>query len=248
MRSEDNPADPPIRVTLGGVARGYAKTLPVAAGVAVFGLAYGLLAGQHGLSLAETGLMSALVFAGSSQMLALQLWDDPLPIAGIVLAAAIINLRYVIMTAALKPWLGPLGRVASYGSVFFTADENWAISIAEMRAGGRDAGFFIGSGLALWSFWVVSGLVGRTFGSALPAPERLGLDFIGTAVFTALAGRMWRGRRDLWPWLAAGAAAILGSIALPGAWYLLIGGLTGSLLGAWRDTRRAAREGYVHGT
>ncbi|HLZ67889.1 MAG TPA: AzlC family ABC transporter permease [Aliidongia sp.] len=239
--------DPPIRFTLNGLTRGYVKTVPIAVGVAVFGLAYGLLAGQHGLSLAETGLMSALVFAGSSQMLALQLWDDPLPIAGIVLAAAIINLRYVMMTAALKPWLGRLGSFSSYGSVFFTADENWAVSIAEMRAGGRDAGFFVGSGLALWSFWLVSGLVGRAFGGALPAPERLGLDFIGTAVFVALAGRMWRGRRDLLPWLAAGIAAALGSALLPGAWYLLVGGLAGSLVGAWRDTRRAIRQGAVHG-
>ena len=230
--------DPPIRFTWTGLARGYVKTLPIAVGVAVFGMAYGLLAGRHGLSLAETGLMSALVFAGSSQMLALQLWDDPLPIAGIVLAAAIINLRYVIMTAALKPWLGSLRPALSYGSVFFTADENWAVSIAEMRAGGRDAGFFFGSGLALWSFWVASGLAGRTFGDALPAPERLGLDFIGTAVFTALAGRMWRGRRDLAPWLAAGGAAVIGHALLPGAWYLLIGGVAGSLVGAGRDTRK----------
>jgi len=237
------PDNPPIRFTRDGLVRGYVKTLPIAIGVAVFGMAYGLLAGQHGLSLAETGLMSALVFAGSSQMLALQLWDDPLPVAGIVLAAAIINLRYVMQTAALKPWLGPLRPTLSYVSVFFTADENWAVSIAEMRAGGRDAGFFLGSGLALWSFWLVSGLIGRTFGGALPNPERLGLDFIGTAVFTALAGRMWRGRRDLLPWLAAGIAAVLGAHYLPGAWYLLIGGLTGSLIGAWRDTRTGGTHG-----
>lgn len=234
---------PPIRFTRDGLVRGYVKTLPIAVGVAVFGMAYGLLAGQQGLSLTETGLMSALVFAGSSQMLALQLWDDPLPVAGIVLAAAIINLRYVMQTAALKPWLGPLRPSLSYGAVFFNADENWAVSIAEMRAGGTDAGFFVGSGVALWSFWVVSGLVGRAFGGLLPAPERLGLDFIGTAVFTALAGRMWRGQRDLLPWLIAGAAAIMGQIALPGAWYLLIGGLSGSLVGAWRDTRK----GMLHG-
>jgi 4-azaleucine resistance transporter AzlC len=235
-----NPEEPPIRLGLNGIVRGYVKALPIAAGVAMFGLVYGLLAGQHGLSLAETGLMSALVFAGSSQMLALQLWDDPLPVAGIVLAAGIINLRYVMMTAALKPWLAPLGRATAYGSVFFAADENWALSIAEMRGGGRDAGFLAGSGLALWSFWLGAGLIGRMFGSALPPPEALGLDIIGTAVFTALAGRMWRGRRDLLPWLAAGLAATAASYILPGAWYLLVGGLTGSLLGAWRDTRGGA--------
>jgi len=235
--------NPPISFTWDGLVRGYVKTLPIAIGVAVFGMAYGLLAGQHGLSLLETGLMSALVFAGSSQMLALQLWDDPVPVAAIVLAAAIINLRYVMQTAALKPWLGRLKPALSYGAVFFNADENWAVSIAEMRAGGTDAGFFLGSGLALWSFWLVAGLIGRTFGGLLPAPERLGLDFIGTAVFIALTGRMWRGRRDLLPWLVAGIAATVGQAILPGAWYLLVGGLAGSLVGAWADTRKEARHG-----
>jgi len=235
--------NPPISFTRNGLARGYVKTLPIAIGVAVFGTAYGLLAGQHGLSLLETGLMSALVFAGSSQMLALQLWDDPVPIAAIVLAAAIINLRYVMQTAAMKPWLAPLKPALSYGAVFFNADENWAVSMAEMRAGGTDAGFFVGSGLALWSFWLAASLVGRSFGGLLPTPERLGLDFIGTAVFIALTGRMWRGRRDLAPWLIAGIAALVGQAMLPGAWYLLAGGLAGSLVGAWQDTRMGAPHG-----
>jgi 4-azaleucine resistance transporter AzlC len=226
-----------VTFTTAGLRRGFIRTLPVAGGVAMFGAVFGLLAGQKGIGLVETGLMSALVFAGASQMLALELWDRPVPALTIILAAAIINARYLMMTAALKPWLSRLSPARAYGSLFFTADENWAISIAEMRTGGTDAAFYLGSGLALWIFWLASSLLGRGFGALLPEPATLGLDFIGPAVFLALATALWRGRGDALPWTIAGATSLAAAWFLPGAWYLVLGGLAGSLVGALRDAR-----------
>ncbi len=226
-----------ITFTTAGVAAGFLRTVPVATGLSIFGLVLGLVAGQKGLSAAEVGLMSALVFAGAAQMLALELWQVPVPVLGLTLAALVMNLRYLIMTPALKPWLEQVGPVQAYGSLFFTADENWAISVAEMRRGGTDAGFFLGTGLAIYSFWLVSTVTGRLFGGLVADPARYGLDFVATAVFLALLAPMWQGRRDLLPWLAAGAVAWGVAWALPGTWYLIAGGLAGSLVGAWRDVR-----------
>jgi 4-azaleucine resistance transporter AzlC len=220
-----------------GVRAGFARTVPVALGVVVFGLVYGLVAGQKGLSVAETLLMSAIVFAGASQMLALELWAHPVPAATLALAALVINLRYMMMTAALKPWLSHMPTPLAYLCLFFTADENWAVSVAEMRAGGTDVGFLLGGGLALYSFWIAASAVGRLFGAVLEHPERLGLDFVGVAVFVALALGLWRGRRDTVPWAVAGGVALAAKWGLPGTWYLVAGGLAGSLVGAWRDAR-----------
>lgn len=222
-----------IAFTAEGIRRGYVAALPVALGVGVFGLVYGLVAGQKGLSLAETLLMSAIVFAGAAQMLALELWQEPVPVLSLTIAVMIINLRYMMMTAALRPWLGQVGRLKAYGSLFFTADENWAIGIAEMRRGGRDAGYYLGTGLALWSFWVLTGALGRIFGTLVADPERLGLDFVAVAVFVALLIPMWEGKgRSLLPWLAAAAVAWSLHDLLPGTWYLVAGGMAGSLVGA----------------
>ena len=84
-----------IAFTAEGIRRGYVAALPVALGVGVFGLVYGLVAGQKGLSLAETLLMSAIVFAGAAQMLALELWQEPVPVLSLTIAVMIINLRYM---------------------------------------------------------------------------------------------------------------------------------------------------------
>src|SRR5690625_3808341 len=225
--------------TASGVRRGFGATLPVALGVAVFGLVYGLVAGQKGLSFAETLLMSAFAFAGAAQMLALELWQEPLPVLSLVVAVGIINLRYMMMTAVLRPWLSPLGPLKAYGSLFFTADENWAIAVAEMRRGGRDAGFYLGTGLALWSFWVAASAAGRGFGALVSEPGLWGLDFIAVSVFLALLIPMWEGRsRSLLPWLAAGSLAWLLYLLLPGTWYLVAGGLGGSLLGGLQQRSR----------
>lgn len=226
-----------IVFTRRGFSRGVLAMLPVAAGLTVFGLALGLAAAQKGLSAVETGLMSAIVFAGASQMLAVELWQDPIPLATLAMATIIINLRYLMMTAALAPWLAPVGSMRAYGSLFFTADENWALAMAEMRQGGRDAAFLLGGGLTLYGVWLLTTVLGNLSGAAIPDPARFGLDFVAVATFLALLIPMWSGQRDLPPWLVAAVTATAVHALVPGTWYLIAGGLAGSLFGAWRDVR-----------
>src|SRR5690606_3472175 len=80
--------------------------VPVAISVAAYGLVWGVLARGAGLSLLEVVLMSGLVFAGAAQFVALDLWSATpasLPIGALVLAAFIVNLRYLLLTATLRP-------------------------------------------------------------------------------------------------------------------------------------------------
>ena len=208
-----------IVFTAEGVRRGYVAALPIALGLSVFGMVYGLVASQKGLSLAETVLMSAIVFAGAAQMLALELWQEPVPAISLTIAVLIINLRYMMMTAVLRPWLAPVGKLRAYGSLFFTADENWAIGVAEMRRGGKDAAFYLGTGFALWSIWVLTSALGGIFGTVVADPERLGLDFVPLAAFLALLVPMWEGKaRSLRSSSCAGLACPAPRHLVPGGW------------------------------
>jgi 4-azaleucine resistance transporter AzlC len=209
--------------------------LPFGASVFAFGLVFGVLARQSGLSGAEAQMMSVFVFAGASQFVALELWHSPLPVAAIIITTLILNLRHVLMGAALSPWLKGLRRLHAYGSVFFMADENWALTLKEFNAGEQDRAFLIGSGFMIFSSWQIATLIGRALGGVIPDPAVFGLDFAFTAVFTALLVGMWKGKSDLLPWAVAGVCALLAAHWLPGKWYILIGGLAGSLAGALRD-------------
>jgi 4-azaleucine resistance transporter AzlC len=178
--------------------------------------------------------MSALVYSGAAQFIVLGLWGATLPVLGIVLTTLVVGLRHLLMGAALSPYFSKLGRLKAYGSVFFMADENWALTMSEFSKGKRDAAFLLGGGVAMFLSWTTSTLVGRTVGGALRDPERWGLDFAFTAVFLALLVGMWRGRSDLLPWAVAALVAVAAHQWLPGQWYILLGGLAGSLAGAVR--------------
>lgn len=225
----------PVTFTAAGAARGARAVLPIVPGAVAFGLIYGFLAGERGLSLLEIGLMSMLVFAGASQFLALELWAQPLPVAGLVLGVAILNLRHMLMGPALLPWLAQVRPVQAYTSLYFMTDESWGVSVAEERRGGRDAAFLLGAGLGLYVFWVASTMLGRAAGDMSYLVERWGLDYLTTAFFVALLAGFWRSPKDAAPWLVAGGIAVAAKWTLPGTWYIVLGAVAGSLVGAWRE-------------
>lgn len=234
-----------IRFSLGGLAAGYRACLPVALGVAVYGVLFGLLARQKGLSLLEAQSMSLFVFAGASQLIALDLWSvDPptalsggLPVASLIITTCIVNLRHVLMGAALAPVLTRLSARQAFGSLFFMTDESWAITLARMVEDSRqkrepDGAFLLGAGLAVYSFWNLSTALGHILVRGLDDPAKYGLDFAFTAVFTALLVGLRPRRHDILPLVAATAAALVCGRLLPGKWYILAGAFAGGLTAA----------------
>ena len=228
-------AAPSVRFTWAGATAGAWAVLPILPGTVAFGLIYGLLAGESGLSALEVGLTSALVFAGAAQLLALELWREPLPFLALVSAVLIVNLRHLLMGPALSPWLRALPPRRAYGSLFLMVDESWAVSVAELRKGGSDAAFLVGAGLVLWLTWVAAGVTGRLAGDLAAAADAWGLRYLTVAFFVALLAGCWRCRGDLLPWLVAGGVAVLAQAALAGTWHIVMGALVGSLAGAVLD-------------
>lgn len=227
--------DEGVTFTFSGALEGARRCLPIAISGFAIGLVFGVLARQAGVGVVETVLMSALVFSGAAQFLVLGLWATPLPVAAIAVTTLVVGLRHLLMGATLSPWFSKLGRLKAYGSVFFMADENWAFTMSGFSKGRRDAAFLIGGGLAMFLSWTTSTLIGRTLGGAMSDPTQWGLDFAFTAVFLALLVGMWRGKSDLLPWAVAAAVAVAAHAFLPGQWYILLGGLAGSLVGAVRN-------------
>lgn len=218
--------------------------LPISISIAAYGVVWGVLARGAGVSLLEAMLMSGLVFAGSAQFVALDLWSvtpSSLPIGPLIVAALIINLRYVLLTATLRPLFGPGEQARGALTMFIVSDETWALTIGEMSKGTRgNVAFLIGAGIVAYCVWMASTVTGHVLGSAIDDPSKYGLDFAFTATFLALLLGMWKGRGDLVPWLVAALAAIISVRLVPGSWYILIGGIVGSLAGAIAEKLRHA--------
>lgn len=218
-----------------GAARGLRAALPLAVGSAVFGVAFGVLARQAGLTAGQAVVMSALVFAGSSQMAVLGLWAAAAPAAAIVTTALAVNLRHILMGTTLRPWFGRLPARRAYPALFFMTDETWSLTLRALTTGVGGPAYLVGSGLALFVTWVVGTALGHALGHSVADPSGWGLDFVATAAFAALLAGRWRGRLDLPIWIAAGLAALVAARDLPAGWHVLLGGLAGALAGAFID-------------
>ena len=76
-------------------------------------------------------------------------------------------------------------------------------------------------------------------GAMLGSPRRWGLDFVLPAFCATMVISLWRGRIDLRPIVVAGVVVLVAGRFLPGQWHILVGGLAGSLAGAWGHDARA---------
>ncbi|NIA68137.1 AzlC family ABC transporter permease [Pelagibius litoralis] len=216
----------------GDFSAGTLRILPLLVAVVVYGLLFGTLAAQKGLSPLETALMSAIVFAGASQFVAVEIWTSPPAVVLLGATALMVNLRHVLMGAALAPFLKGWSRGQVYGGLFFMADENWAFALQRSAKTPLTPGYYFGLALPLYAGWIACTTLGAIFGGFLQDPARYGLDFAFTAVFLTLLTGLWKGRRSFLPWGAAALAAVAGHLFLPGVWYIALGGLAGALVGA----------------
>ncbi|BBK40022.1 hypothetical protein STVA_00420 [Allostella vacuolata] len=232
-----------VSFTRHGLRHGMRRSWPLAVGSFAYGIGFGAMADQAGLAWSEAVAMSALVYAGAAQIVALGIWSDPIPLLAVWLGVFAVNARYVLLGATLRPWLAGLAAHRSYATLGLISDGTWAMALRERTAGRDDAAFLVGSGLALWVAWVSSTGVGHALGAVVGEPRRLGLDFLLPAFCAVMAVALWRGRRDAAPVLAgAGAAALVAHLAA-GPWHVVAGVLAGGAIAAVRAPNGSGTHG-----
>lgn len=223
-----------------GIALGARQAIPAMPVMALFAIAFGAFAAQKGLSFAEATLMSALNFAGAAQFVAAEIWERPMTVATILslaLVTGIINMRFVLVSASLRPWLGalPAGRV--YPALGLLTEPGWLMALRYHAGGGRDAATLLGSGFVLWLVWIAGTAGGYGVGAAVTDPQRYGLDLVMPVFFAVILVPLWRGARAAVPWGVAGVVAVAAAHYLPGTWYIMAGAVAGAAAAGFRDER-----------
>jgi predicted branched-subunit amino acid permease len=230
-------AGPPF--TMQGIRTGAVAGLVLLPGVAMYGVAFGILADATGLTALEAVVFSGWAYAGGAQLAVLQAWSEPLPLLALCLTALAMNARYVLLGAALRPWLAGLPAPQTYASLFVLGDSNWALGLREYHAGRDDAGFLLGSGVVMWATWIAATGAGHVFGQVLGSPQRFGIDFMLPAFFATIAVAFVRNRHDLWPLLAGIVTAVGVERITEGPWYIIAGTVVGSFVGMLSHGRAA---------
>lgn len=229
---------PAVSLTLAGAMLGLRKVSVLIPGVVVFAVAFGAAASAKGLSLFEALLMSAAVYAGVAQLVAMELWRPEWSwgaIAGLAVVTATVNARMVLQGASLQPWFAHYPKTVNGLQLFLFTDASWLIGARYHGEGGRDLGVLVGSGLALWVVWVAATAPGFLLGSLVADPRRYGIDLVMPIFFAAMIVPLWRGRRAAVPWVVAGLVALVTARLIEGYAFIIVGSLSGALVGAFRD-------------
>lgn len=213
---------------------GARDTLPMLVGALPFGIIFGTLATSSGLSVAATLAMSALVFAGSAQFIAIGLIASGTGLVVIFLTTLIVNLRHMLYSASLLPYVRHLPQRWRVPLAFWLTDETFAVVhrhfILHPAEGESRQWYFLGSCIAMYSNWVACTLIGVMLGHALPGMAGWGLDFAMVATFIGIVVPSLRSRPMIAAALVAGAVAVAGH-ALPYKLGLMLAALCGVAAG-----------------
>jgi len=208
--------------------------LPVLLGTIPYALVMGVAAASAGLTVSQAAGLSALVFAGLSQLAAVDLIDQGASVAVVVATALIINARFTMYSASIAPHLDRLGRAWRWLCPFFLIGPVYAVALAAYE-GDRPTHYgwyMLGLGVPSWVAWVAGTVVGMVLGTGIP--EAWQLDFAVPLVFVAIVTQFIEGRGTVAAALVAGGVSV-GVAGLPFGTGLLVAGVVGILAGTVVD-------------
>lgn len=218
--------------------KGVRAEFPLLVGVTPFGMIYGVLAIGAGIPTGAAQAMSSVLFAGSAQFIAAQLYGAAAPGLVILLTVVVVNLRHALYSASIAPHLLSLRPAWKALLSYLLTDEAYAVAILHYEDGTENTGkhwYFLGAGLALWFTWQLSTATGILLGTVIPASWSL--DFTLALTFIAIVIPAIKDRAALAAALAAGVTAAA-AYQLPLKLWLALAALVGIGVGLWVEGRK----------
>ena len=223
-----------------GFREGARDALPIMLAVTPFGLVVGVAAVEVGLPITPAIGMSYVVYAGTAQLAALQLIALGSPFAVILVTTLLLNMRFVLYSAAFAEHLRAAPVWLRAVMAFLMTDQSMALG--SQRYGrfperGAKIAYYLGVSVPMGIVWTTASTLGVLLGGGLPTG--VSLDFVVPLVFLTLwVIAMVRGTPPAWvAGAVAGGVAVLAQ-PLPFNLGLLAAAFAGIAAGLYWETRR----------
>ncbi|MDJ0632756.1 MAG: AzlC family ABC transporter permease [Xenococcaceae cyanobacterium MO_188.B29] len=163
--------------------------VPLIIGAIPFGIIFGTLAQSSGLSFGGAMAMSAFVFAGSAQFIALGLLAVGTALPVIILTTFVVNLRHLLYSLSLVPHVQNLSPVWKLILGFWLTDEAFAVAINRYNQSDRSRykhWYYFGAAVFMYVNWQICTFIGLTLGHLIPDAASWGLDFAMLVTFIGM--------------------------------------------------------------
>ena len=212
---------------------------PMLMSIVPFGMVCGAAAVSAGLTPWQTFAMSLVVFAGSAQIAATQLFASGAPLLVIIATATVVNLRFMMYSAALGPHFRPLNRIWKAFFAYLITDQAYVLSIVrykEENEGKYLHWFYFGLAGSIWTCWQIAVITGILLGSLVP--PSWSLDFIVPLTFISMVVPLLSDRARRIAAAVGGLASVL--LILPFKLNLIAAALIGITAGLAAEKYRAS--------
>lgn len=205
--------------------------LPVAFAVLPFGALFGAVAIDNGLTIYEATLMSGLIYAGASQLVGIELFNQHLPAWLVVLSIFAVNFRHILYSAAMVRIVPEWSFAKKAFGFFFLVDPQFAESVRLKEVHGRVSfPCYMGYALIVYAVWMVATVLGASLGNLIGDPKAAGLDVLLPIYFMGMVIG-FRTRANFYPVMLASAVGAIAAYHFVGSpWHVSIGAVTGILI------------------
>ena len=173
----------------------FLRSLPVMAGYLVLGLGFGVLLAAKGYGVGWAFAMSALIYAGSMQYVAVDLLAGGASLVTAALMTLTVNARHLFYGISMVERYRDAGPAKPY-LIFALTDETYSLVCSgEVPQGVDRKGYFFLVSLFDHLYWIAGSVVGALLGAVLPF-DSTGIDFAMTALFLVVMTEQWRATKD----------------------------------------------------
>lgn len=210
---------------------GSKAAIPIVLGYLPIGVAYGLLAVKAGLNIKETVSMSIFVFAGSSQLICVNMLSAGAGIMPIIVMTFLVNLRHILMSASLSLHFKQTSKRLLPLLGFIITDESFAVGSSGLKEQERKGVYFLGLGVTAYLGWAISSWLGSTLGGIFNIAELPGVDFVLPAMFIVLLVMQISKHLDILVSIFSGILSILFIYILPVNWNIILATVLAAICG-----------------
>ncbi len=224
------------------IAQGLAAALPIWIGYAAVGIPFGVLAAQAGLDPVQIALMSTIVFAGSSQFIAVSMIGSGASILPIIITTFFVNLRHLLMSSSLALHLKGTSKGMLSLFAYGVTDESFAVNLTKFVNGNWDMNKALVVNHSSNIVWIFSTVAGGYLGEILPEGA-LGIDYALTAMFIALLVMQLGNRLVMLLAILSGVFSLIFALVLPGAWNIVLSSMIAATAGVFITSAFRHRRG-----